>query len=263
MKKEKRTYPTPALEKGLDILELFAREPGGLNKSEVARSLDRTVSEIFRMLLCLEERGYIARSDHDERFYLTLKVFRMAMEYPPVKRLASEALPVMQDIVHKLNQSCHLGVLENGQVVIIAQADSPMSPGFYVKAGSIVDLMHAATGHVILAHLPPEQRNRAITAWQQQTGNRVPKDLDEHLENIRTRGYEVRESYEIRGIINISYPVLDENRHAVAALTVPYLARLEDTISLKKVRAVLREGSLKLSEAIGGAPHTAGRSEDR
>jgi DNA-binding IclR family transcriptional regulator len=263
LKKAKRTYPTPALEKGLDILELFAREPGGLNKSEVARSLDRTVSEIFRMLLCLEERGYIARSEEDERFYLTLKVLRMAMEYPPVKRLASEALPVMQDIVHKLNQSCHLGVLENGQVVIIAQADSPVSPGFYVKAGSVVDLMHAATGHVILAHLPQEQRDRAVARWQQKTGNRVPKDLDEHLKNIQARGYEERESYQIRGVINISYPVLDENNQAIAALTVPYLARMEESMPLKQVRAVLAEGSLKLSEAIGGAPHSATRAKIR
>lgn len=30
-----------------------------------------------------------------------------------------------------------------------------------LKAGSIVDLMHAATGHVILAHLPEGQRKRA------------------------------------------------------------------------------------------------------
>ena len=34
-----RQYPTPALEKGLDILELFAREPNGLTKSDVARKL--------------------------------------------------------------------------------------------------------------------------------------------------------------------------------------------------------------------------------
>jgi hypothetical protein len=43
-------YSTPALEKGLDILELFASTPGGLTVSEAARMLNRTVSEIFRML---------------------------------------------------------------------------------------------------------------------------------------------------------------------------------------------------------------------
>src|SRR5260370_20715485 len=70
-----RRYPTPALEKGLDILELFASEQQGLTKTDVARRLGRTVSEVFRMLLCLEERGYIARSKDGERFHLTLQLF--------------------------------------------------------------------------------------------------------------------------------------------------------------------------------------------
>lgn len=263
MKTVKRRYPTPALEKGLDILELFAHEPSGLTKSDVARRLNRTVSEIFRMLLCLEERGYISRSDDDDRFRLSLKMFRMALEYPPTKRLASEAMPVMQELVHKLNQSCHLGVLEGGQVVIIAQADSPFSPGFYVKAGSNVDLMHAATGHVILAHIPSEQCNRAVEMWQHETGNRIPKDLDEHLQKIREQGYEERDSYQIRGVINITYPVLDESGTAVAALTVPYLARLEDSTTIKTVRAALREASLKLTEAVGGTHHLAAPAEKK
>ena len=175
MKTAKRRYPTPALEKGLDILELFTREPSGLTKSDVARRLNRTVSEIFRMLLCLEERGYIARVDENDRFQLTLKMFRMSLEYPPTKRLVSDALPIMQELVHVIHQSCHLGVLELGQVVIVAQTDSPISPGFYVKAGAIVDLMHAATGHVILAHLPADARERAIETWQQLSERRVPK----------------------------------------------------------------------------------------
>jgi len=250
----KRRYPTPALEKGLDILELFAHEPTGLTKSDVARRLNRTVSEIFRMLLCLEERGYIGRAQDDDRFRLTLKIFRMAVEYPPTKRLVSEAMPIMQALVHKLNQSCHLGVLQGGQVVIVAQADSPVSSGFYVKAGSVVDLMHAATGHVILAHLPQEARTRSIQSWQQLTGSRLPKDLDEHLEKIQAQGYEERDSYEIRGVINITYPVLDESGNAIAALTVPYLARIEDSTTTKTVRTALHEASIQLSEAIGGIP---------
>ncbi|MBX6361821.1 MAG: IclR family transcriptional regulator [Acidobacterium ailaaui] len=263
MKTIKRRYPTPALEKGLDILELFAHEPAGLTKSEVARRLNRTVSEIFRMLLCLEERGYIARSEEDERFRLTLKMFRMSLEYPPTKRLVSEALPIMQEVVHQIHQSCHLGVLEAGQVVIVAQADSPISPGFYVKAGSVVDLMHAATGHVILAHLPSDARNRAIETWQVRTGHKVPRDLDQHLAKIKAQGYEERDSYEIRGVINISYPVLDERGNAVAALTVPYLARIEDPTTPKHVRNALQEASVKLTEAIGGLAHPAVQGEKK
>lgn len=255
--KTKRQYSTPALEKGLDILELFTREPAGLTKSDVARRLNRTVSEIFRMLLCLEDRGYIARNEDDERYRLSLKMFRMSLEYPPTKRLVSEALPVMQKVAHAIHQSCHLGVLEAGQVVIVAQADSPISPGFYVKAGAVVDLMHASTGHVILAHLPADARERALETWKELTRSRVPSDLSEHLSRIQQQGFEERDSYEIRGVINISYPVLDERGAALAALTVPYLARIEESITPKDVHAALREASIVLTEAVGGIPHAA------
>src|SRR5580704_17214921 len=106
----KRRYPTPALEKGLDILELFASPPGGLTVSEVARLLNRTVSEIFRMLLCLEQRGYLAQSENRERYHLTLRLLRLAQEHPPTKRLVTEALPIMHGVAHEVRQSCHLGI---------------------------------------------------------------------------------------------------------------------------------------------------------
>ncbi|MBW4043858.1 IclR family transcriptional regulator [Acidipila rosea] len=254
VKPQKKLYPTPALEKGLDILELFAREPGGLTKSDVARRLGRTVSEIFRMLLCLEERGYISQSEGDDRFRLTLRLFRMALEYPPAKRLASEAIPVMQEVAHEIRQSCHLGVLEGGQVVILSQVDSPVSPHFYVKAGSIVDPTHSATGHAILAYLPEESRAHALALWQNKAGQRLPKDLEKHLAKIRAQGYEERVSYEIRGITDLSFPIFDEYGAAVAGLTVPCLARIGQPMNMASVREVLRNASMRLTEKIGGVP---------
>jgi DNA-binding IclR family transcriptional regulator len=253
-KQATRVYPTPALEKGLDILELFAREPGGLTKSDVARRLGRSVSEIFRMLLCLEERGYISQSRDEERYRLTLRLFKLAQEYPPTKRMITESLPIMQQVAHEINQSCHLGVLEGGQIVIVAQVDSHVSSGFYVRTGAVVDLMHAATGHVILAHQTPEVCSRAIEIWCEQNGERAPRDLPAHLARIRHHGYEERASYEVEGVINISFPVLDDRNRAIAALTVPFLQRIGDQTTPAIVREFLRKASVLLSEAMGAVP---------
>src|SRR5437879_13169915 len=89
-----RRYPTPALEKGLDALELLAIESQGLTKTEVARRLGRTVSEVFRMLVCLETRGYIARSSGYESYSLTLHLFKLGYEPPPIERLQTEVVPI-------------------------------------------------------------------------------------------------------------------------------------------------------------------------
>jgi DNA-binding IclR family transcriptional regulator len=252
----KRYYPTPALEKGLDILELFAATPEGMTVSEVARRLNRTMSEIFRMLLCLEHRGYLAQSANKDRYHLTLKLFRLGQEHPPTKRMVMEALPIMHWLAHQMRQSCHLGVLDGGQVVILAQVDSPESTGFYVKVGSRVDLMHAATGHVIMAHQTEDARDRAIQEWMRETQKKKPADLDDHLEKIRARGYERRASYEVTGVVNISFPVLNSQGTAIAGLTVPYVKRIEDTIGIPEIVDTLREASRQISEAMGALTET-------
>jgi DNA-binding IclR family transcriptional regulator len=250
----KRYYPTPALEKGLDILELFAATPEGMTVSEVARRLNRTMSEIFRMLLCLEHRGYLAQSGTKDKYHLTLRLFRLGQEHPPTKRMVMEALPIMHRLAHDIRQSCHLGVVDGGHVVILAQVDSPESTGFYVKVGSKVDLMHAATGHVILAHQTEDALERTIAEWAAETKKKKPADLDDHLLKIRQRGYEKRASYEVAAVTNISFPVLNAQGNAVAGLTVPYVKRIEDTISMTEIVSALKTASREISEALGAVP---------
>jgi DNA-binding IclR family transcriptional regulator len=111
--------------------------------------------------------------------------------------------------------------------------------------------------------LPADARERAIETWQQLSERRVPKDLHDHLRKIQEQGYEERASYEIRGVINVTYPILDERGSAVAALTVPYLARIEESITLKDIHTALGKASLRLTEAVGGAPHPAFSNENK
>lgn len=250
---EKLSYATPALEKGLDILELLASQRNGLTKSEIARALQRTVSEIFRMLICLQQRGYISEIERD-RYVLSLRLFQLVQEHPPTERLLGEALPRMHHLAEQLQQSCHLGVLESGRVVILAQTNAPVSVGLYVKAGSTVDLMEAATGQVILAHLPKEQRVKVLGEWQREVGKDVPGDLNAHLERIRRRGYEKRSSYQVKGVTNISVPILGERQRVVAALTIPFIERLHTAIPMKDAEAMLLEVCRDISSAIGAEP---------
>jgi len=244
-------YATPALEKGLDVVELLAHQPTGLTKSQIARELDRTVSEIFRMLLCLERRGYIAQLS-DERYSLTLKLFKLVQEHPPTERLIVDAFPVMSRLAHDAMQSCHLGVLEGGRVAILAQVNAPSNIGFYVKLGSTVDIMEAASGYVILAHQDSTQRKRTLAEWSRETGKKPPRDLGVHLARIRKAGYEKRASYLVKGIVNISFPICDDRGSAVGALTVPYIQYNSSKTSASNVIAVLRRSAAEITAALGG-----------
>jgi len=248
---EKNSYATPALEKGLDVIELLAHEPGGLTKSAISRELKRTVSEIFRMLVCLERRGYIAQVD-GERYALTLKLFKLVQEHPPTERLITEALPVMHQLAHETQQSCHMGIIEGAEVTILAQVNAPTSVGFYVKLGSSVELMEASTGYVILAHQDDAHRARTLAEWRRLTGEEVPADLSAHLARIKRQGFESRPSYKVRGVTNISYPIFDARGSAIGALTVPYIQHLDAAANASQVGAHLKKASREITAAIGG-----------
>jgi DNA-binding IclR family transcriptional regulator len=245
-------YTAPALDKGLDILELFASEPEGLTTSQVARRLGRTVGEIFRMLVCLAERGYISQVLPDERFQLTLKLFELAHRHHPLQRFVAKARPLMEEVAHKTRQSCHLAMPSNGEVVVITQVDAPGSAGFALKLGARIDLLHTASGHLILAFQPDEMRTRSLAAWRRRTDGPLPADLEDHLARIRERGYEEMPSYQVEGVVNISYPVLNQHQEAIAALSVPFLPRIGDRIGPPQVKAALQSASRALSIAIGG-----------
>jgi DNA-binding IclR family transcriptional regulator len=257
-KKKPKTvnYATPALEKGLDILEILSHEPIGLTKSEVARELDRTVSEIFRMLLCLERRGYISQISED-RYSLTLKLFQMVQQHPPTERLIVDALPVMQRLAQEASQSCHMGMLEGGRIVILAQQNAPLNLGFYVKLGSAVDLMEAASGYVILAHQDDAHRQQTLKEWRHATGKTPPADLDLHLRRIRKAGHEKSASYLVKGITNISFPILNHQGSAVAALTIPHIEYSNSTVKMNEVIELLKKAASEITAALGGSPHKA------
>jgi DNA-binding IclR family transcriptional regulator len=245
-------YAAPALDKGLDILELLASVSEPLNHSEIASRLGRTIHEVFRMLVCLDERGYISRTGPDERYQLTLKLFEIIHHHHPLQRLVTQARPLVQRVASDTGQSCHLAMLNNAQVVVVAQFDAPGNMGFSVRLGANVDLLNTASGHVILAFQNDEVRARALGAWRLRSRKPIPAGLCRHLDQIRRRGYEELASYQVHGVVNISYPVLNQHGEAIAAMTVPFLARIGDSVGPPQVKEALNRASRVLSLAIGG-----------
>jgi DNA-binding IclR family transcriptional regulator len=245
-------YAAPALEKGLDILELLASVSEALTHSEIANRLGRTIPELFRMLVCLEERGYISRTGPDERYQLTLRLFEIVHRHHPLQRLIAQARPLVRQVASDIGQSCHLAMINHAEVVVVAQFDAPGIMGFSVRLGANIDLLNTASGHVILAFQSDELRARTLAAWRLRSRGPIPPGLYRHLDQIRRRGYEELDSYQVHGVVNISYPVLNQHGEAIAAMTVPFLARIGAGVGPPQVKEALSAASRMLSTAIGG-----------
>lgn len=145
------SYSVPALDKGLDILEALAGSPVPLSLAELARDLNRGSAEIFRMLVCLERRAYLRRDPVSGKYAPTLRLFDLAHAHPPVKMLLEAAREPMREVTLKLRESCHLSVIERGQLLVIACEDSPESVRLAIEVGGSFDPRKTASGRLLRA----------------------------------------------------------------------------------------------------------------
>lgn len=241
-----RKYRAPALEKGLDILELLARQGEPLTTSQIASALGRSVSELFRMVLTLEYRGFIAPSDVGEGYELTNKLFALGMAQTPTRTLLDAALPVMNEMAREIGQSCHLVVPSEDQVVVVARIESPRDLGFAVRIGYRRRIIESTSG-LLLYGFKSEQEKEA---WRPQIvredeGERWEHFLEESREAVE-RGYVRRPSDFVNGVTDLSVPIFGA-QGAVAALIVPFILSKPLPSTAEEVIEALLSASSRIS----------------
>jgi DNA-binding IclR family transcriptional regulator len=251
-------YSAPALEKGLDILELLAGAQRGSSLSEVAVALGRTRNEIFRMLSCLEDRGYIARKNGDDRFQLTARMFELAHRHPPTQDLVTVAMPVMRELAARSHQSCQVGMQHEGHVLIVAQVDAPGLVGVAMRVGARRELTNSASGLSLLAF----QETRTRTEWLDSAGaSRWPaakkRALEKQLERIVRDRYVEHPNPAVKGVLGISSPICNFRGHAMATLTVTFAQLTAPHPSLREVRPWLIASAARITREMGGVPPTS------
>ena len=237
-------YRAPALDKGLDILELLATVEEGLTQAEIAKSLDRSPNEIYRMLDRLVRRDYVRRTGSD-RYELTLKLFELAHSTPPVRRLVSYAHPVLQRFVRESEQAVHLVIQDRNYLVVVAQVDSPGYWNVSIRVGSRISFVNTGSGHVFLAFATEEERRLFLEDPIGKKRERLSPALRERLQKVRDNGYEIMESLQVAGVTNLSVPILGPLGTVIAALTCPFTPRLD------RAEAPTRDSALEFLIAAG------------
>ena len=217
-------YRAPALDKGLDILELLAGTEEGLSQAEIAKALERSPNEIYRMLDRLVRRGYVRRTASD-RYEVTLKLFELAYARPPLQRLLSQALPVMRRFARDAEQACHFATYDRGALVVAAQVDGPGYWNVSIRVGSRISLVNTGSGHIMLAFAGPEERRLMLEEQDPREG--LTPALEERLKQVRRQGYENMPSRQIAAVSNLSVPILGPMGRVLAVLTCPYSERLD------------------------------------
>ncbi|QNE48326.1 IclR family transcriptional regulator [Glaciihabitans sp. INWT7] len=236
-------YSVPALDKALDILELLAARSGGLSQAAIAEAVGRSVSQVFRVLQTLEGRGYLVREERSGLYRLSMQLFTLAHRQEPLRGLETAALPAMRAFADEVRQSCNLGVLSAGRVLVLAQVESPANFGFRVRVGSEFPLEGTATGAVLAAF----GEESVTEPWL----SGLSRGARDRVDRVRLRGFERADDSLQPGITDIVFPVFGRGGSAVAALTVPYVSTSFSAARTHQVEARARAAAETISGALG------------
>jgi len=245
-------YRAPALDKGLDIIELLAATEDGLSQAEIAKALERSPNEIYRMLDRLVRRDYVRRTLSD-RYELTLKLFELAHLTPPIRRLVSQATPVLRRFARDAEQAVHLVVHDRNILVVIAQVDSPGYWNVSIRVGSRIGLVNTGSGHIFLAFATDEERTLMLEDVVDRRNQKLSPQLLARFAKVREQGYEIMESQQVSSVTNLSIPIFGPLGTVIAALTCPFTDRLDksDAPDQKATLKLLIETGQQISARSG------------
>jgi DNA-binding IclR family transcriptional regulator len=257
MADDSNKYSAPALDKGLDILELLSRADEPLSMGQIGTQLSRSKGEIFRMLVALERRGYILRNGDSDRFEIGSRLFEMAMHVTPTRNLVATAMRHLETVAHELDQSCHMAVLSDTQIVVLARVEAPGEMGFSVRLGYRRRIDLSTSGHVLTAFASPGARRAIFDRLAQDYADFDPTALTAALADVVAQGHELGPSRSVAGVTDIGAPVFGDTGFAVAAITVPFIQRPHDPITVDKAtEVVMREAALMSADLAVGMPVT-------
>jgi DNA-binding IclR family transcriptional regulator len=215
-------YRAPALEKGLDVLELLVAEARPLTMTDICQRLRRSQGEMFRMVQVLQARGFLEQDGATDGYFLTDRLFSMAMRHPPTQSLVEVALPRMRALAMRIGQSCHLAMHARGEIVVVARVESDELIGFSVRVGHRLSILQSASGAVLFGFQPEELRDRWLAMLPAETANDEIEAFVARADEARRQGFLRAASSFTSGITDLSAPVMRGDR-AAAALTVPFI----------------------------------------
>ena len=246
---DERKYKAPALEKGLDILELLAASTEPMTTSQIATRLGRSVSELFRMVLALEFRGYIAPAEAGRDGYtLSDKLFTLGIARAPTRTLLEVALPIMSSLTREIGQSCHIAVASGSQMVVVGRIESPGDLGFSVRVGYRRPLIKATSGQTLFGFQPDEQRQLMLARLTDETPEELAAFV-QRADETRSRGYVRNPSDFIDGVTDISAPIMG-GQGALAAITVPFVRCHPEVCSIDQAIESLQQAARRISAQL-------------
>ena len=211
-----------ALARGLDVLTAFGVDRPAMTLSDVSAAAGLARPTARRLLLTLEELGFVRSSGGV--FSLTPKVLSLGMAQIGALGLWDIARPHLADLVSATGESSSMAQLDGSDIVYVARVAVPKLIALRVDIGTRFPAAQTSQGKVLLAALPPDELAHVL-AEPSRSGlppyiGRSAEQLATELTQVRARGWALADEELAPGVRSVAVPVRDRDGVVRAAMNV-------------------------------------------
>ena len=211
-----------ALARGLEVITSFTPAATRLTVSDVAARTGLARPTARRLLLTLEQLGYV--NSHDGEYSLTTKVLELGTAYIGAVGMWEVAQPHLEGLVDRTGESSSIAQLDGSDIVYVARVPVPKIIALVVHIGTRFPAVATSMGKVLLSDLPGRTLDDVL-ALPSKSGivaHHVPSrgQLDRELATIRKRGWALSDERLARGVRSVAAPIRNAQGDTVAAVNV-------------------------------------------
>ena len=225
-----------ALARGLTVITAFSPTATAMSVSEVAAHTGLPRPTARRLLMTLEQLGYVRSSNG--LYTLTTKVLELGTTYIAALGIWELARPHLEALVAQTGESSSMSQLAGSDIVYVARVSVPKIIALSVHIGTRFPAVATSMGQVLLADLPREELSRVLKLPSQ--SGVIPrvaptrKELEQELTEVRRRGWALSDERLSLGIRSVAAPVRAATGATVAAVNVTVHAAETSIAELKR-----------------------------
>ena len=203
----------------------------------------------------LQQRGYVEQEPDNQEYQLGLRVLELGMSKLHQMDLVREATPYLKELVNQCNETVHLGVLEEGEVLYLAKEESSQTIRMISYVGKRAPLHSTSLGKVLLAYLSAEDRKKILEGkvLPRLTENTITdkRELEKELSKVREQGFALDREENEKDVCCVAAPIRDYQGEVIAALSISSPVFRIDKNAQNNLKKVLIETSKKISMRLG------------
>lgn len=235
--------------RALSIFDAFDAQYSSLSLQEIGVKVEVPKATAFRLVNTLVNTGFLVRLP-DSRYALAPKMARLGSLVRSNLGIRDVVYPTMLAVNEATRETVTLNVAAGQHRLCVEVVDTPSPLMAIVRAGEQAPLGYGATGRILLATMPEDQRNQILA--EMKLGEEARSAIERELSRFRLQGYSLTRNQRVQGVTAIAVPLTDPSSggHYCLALTGPSIRM--DPAESAHIDLMVRAGA-DINRALGGA----------